>query len=79
MKNLKNISLKVKHILENYKKTRDSDSNLIKWLFFIHYNVDPQESFDSVLSRVISGELPCFESIRRTRQKIQENGLQKLF
>lgn len=77
LSNLKTLSEKIEHILENYKRSRDSDAILIKWLFYLHYEVDPQESFDKVLFRIQKGELPCFESIRRSRQKIQEQGKQK--
>lgn len=68
------IKSQAQNILENYKLARNSDVHLIRWLFIVHYKLDPLESFDSVINRVLNGDLPCFESIRRNRQRIQENG-----
>lgn len=76
-KDLKSLSLKVEKTLEEYKTARNSDAQLIKWLFLVHFNVDPQEPFDKVMYRIIQGELPPFESITRCRRKIQEAGRNK--
>ena len=65
--NLTKITQMVWHCLEKYPETRSSDKKLILYVyaeFFDTYS----EPFYQVIAR---GDLPSFESIRRTRQKIQ--------
>lgn len=51
---------------------RDSDSKLIQRVYEI-YKVDVDNiSFSEVIYRIGKNEIPNFESIRRCRQKVQE-------
>lgn len=66
--NLTKVTQMVWYILEKYPETRSSDRTLILYVyaeFFDTYN----EPFYMVMAR---DDLPSFESIRRTRQKIQQ-------
>ena len=60
----------VKEILENYSETRDNDN----WLLVKIWNKKlPNIKFVTTLEMaLIQGVLPHFESIRRTRQKLQQ-------
>lgn len=69
MSRLTTIAQMVESILEQYPGTRDDDRELIQVLYGKYYGVDYYQPFGSVLRRK---DLPSFESIRRTRQKIQE-------
>ena len=64
----------VKHILEMKPQTRNSDNDLIvEVLNFIEPGVTT-ESFEAVIKQChINGRFPTLETIRRTRQKIQEH------
>lgn len=74
LSNLKNLCDKVDFILDSYPGTRDSDQRLIYRVYELFYGVKENHSFKDVMARVHKKELPCFESIRRVRQKIQESG-----
>ena len=66
--NLTKVTQMVWYILDKYPETRSSDRTLILYVyaeFFDTYN----EPFYQVMAR---DDLPSFESIRRTRQKIQQ-------
>jgi hypothetical protein len=64
----------VKHILETNPHTRNSDNDLIvEVLNFIEPGVT-HEPFEVVIKQChINGRFPTLETIRRTRQKIQEH------
>lgn len=66
-KDLSKITQMVWHCLEHYPETRSSDRSLILHVYSQFYGVF-SEPFFKVLDR---SDLPSFESIRRTRQKIQ--------
>lgn len=67
-KRLHNITQMVWHCLELYPETRSSDRSLILHVYSEFYGVFSQPFF-----KVIDNtDLPSFESIRRCRQKIQE-------
>lgn len=68
MKRLRNITQMVWWCLDHFPETRGDDRELIKTLYDEFYGVW-NEPFYMVLNRK---ELPSFESIRRCRQKIQE-------
>lgn len=65
----------VKHILEKYPQTRDSDKKLI-WAVLIRKQLVQVNSGDVfALSRVMYMDFihaPSFESITRARRKVQE-------
>ena len=67
-KRLRNITQMVWFILDRYPETRGNDRELIKVLYDEFYSVW-SEPFYMVMNR---HDLPSFESIRRCRQKIQE-------
>lgn len=65
---LRTLTQKVWFCLDKYPETRADDRDLIKTLYDEFYGVC-NEPFYMVLNRK---DLPSFESIRRCRQKIQE-------
>ena len=67
-KRLRQITQMVEFCLDRYPETRSSDRELIKVLYEEFYSIWA-EPFYMVLNR---NDLPSFESIRRCRQKIQE-------
>lgn len=71
-KEFKQTRLLVKSILERYPQTRNSDNALyIK----VVSEINPQANnrpFADVLSNLEELGLPCFETVRRTRQKLQQ-------
>ena len=73
--NLKDVKSKVEHLLVSNPSTRDSDNLLAATYYF--YEEGGKESLQKktaydFLKKMSSGELTSFESIRRTRQKLQE-------
>ena len=69
MSRLKKLSKQVEAILEEYPMTRGDDRLLITTVYIRHYGVRPTAGFKEVMSDYT---LPPFESIRRSRQKVQE-------
>ena len=65
---LKTMEQKVRWCLTQYPATRCDDRLLIGAVYTHFYNVDSHEPFRNIL---LNKKLPSFESIRRTRQKIQ--------
>lgn len=77
MSELKNVTKTVKNILINHPKTRNSDSYLYyvickQRLDSIGINIDKISLSQSLLYRK-EYNLPIFETVRRTRQKVQEH------
>lgn len=73
MPELKEIKGIVHAALRERKETRDSDFNLICW---VYYKVNPDVlgmPFSKVMWNHDRLGLPSFESIRRTRQKLQHD------
>lgn len=69
MSRLKNLSRQVEEVLVAYPMTRCDDRLLITTVYIRYYGVRPTDGFKEVMK---DHTLPPFESIRRTRQKIQE-------
>lgn len=70
MSRLKTLQSKVEDILAQYPKARDNDRILIGGVYHLFYGVDVYNtSFADVL---FNEDVPSFESIRRCRQKAQE-------
>ena len=75
---IKTIKDRVEKLLVKYNETQDSDKLL--WLAYLCQYHDLQtrlrysKSPYLVLKDVVMQEAPSMESIRRVRQKIQENG-----
>jgi hypothetical protein len=60
--------------LERYPQLRDDDSKLVAniWADYIGYDNLDKITSRQLLQLFADGNLPQFETIRRTRQKIQE-------
>ena len=68
MTELKTIQQKVEEILRQYPGTRNDDRELIQVYYGKYEGIDYYTPFGAVLR---NKNLPSFESIRRTRQKLQ--------
>lgn len=68
MSKLKKVSQMVREVLEQYPDTRSDDRLLIYTIYRNYYGI-VNDKFVNVIMR---HDLPNFESIRRCRQKIQE-------
>lgn len=71
---IKKVKAKVENMLCKYPETRNNDMVLIFKLYKKYYGITKKTLLLDVLKLIYNNELPCFESIRRTRQKIQEEG-----
>lgn len=70
MDRLKTIQGRVEFCLETYPICRDDDKVLIGTVYSIFYDIDPKTiTLKEILLR---NDLPSFETIRRCRQKAQE-------
>ena len=72
MKDLKTIESRVRAILSNYKEARDDD--MILYLLYCNRYGEVRVGklpFEMVIKNYKFFGIPCFESIRRARQKIQ--------
>ena len=69
MTRLKRMQDKVEYLLAQYPATRDDDRKLIGAVYTVFYGVDVNAPFKDIL---LNGKLPNFETIRRCRQKAQE-------
>ena len=69
MTKLITIQQMVENVLRQYPGTRDDDRELIQTLYGKYYGIDFYKPWGSVIR---DKSLPSFESIRRCRQKIQE-------
>ncbi|MCX7951041.1 MAG: hypothetical protein N2594_03735 [Clostridiales bacterium] len=67
MNNLHNVKNQVEFILNNYPETRNDDKRLTAYVLKEFYKVN---SIDDIYKP----EVPSLESIRRCRQKLQEQG-----
>lgn len=68
LSNLKTIAQRVEFILRKYPGTRDDDRELFQTYFAYFHQIDFYTPFGAVMR---NHKLPSFESIRRSRQKIQ--------
>ena len=59
----------VENVLRQYPGTRDNDRELIQTLYGLYYEIDYYKPWGAVIK---DKRLPSFESIRRCRQKLQE-------
>lgn len=78
LEDIKNVYDKVKLILEKYPPSRDDDTLL--YLAFLNANYAFKDRVNSAtepyeIIKHIMLKAPKFESVRRCRQKIQEEGL----
>ena len=75
MDTLNKMKGRVTYLLEKYPALRDDDFLLIGAVYHNFYNIDYCDSFLDVMKQHKEKHLPSFESIRRTRQKVQEERL----
>ena len=78
LESLETAKEKVEFILSNYPTLRDSDKKL--WLGYLNLyhglrKKIGEESYSILKEIILSDSTPTMESIRRIRQKLQENGL----
>ena len=72
MKDLKTIESRVRAILANNEEARDDD--MILYLMYCNHYGEVRVGelpFEMVMNNYKVFHIPCFESVRRTRQKIQ--------
>ena len=72
MKDLKTIESRVRAILSKNKEARDDD--MILYLMYCNHYGEVRVGelpFEMVMNNYKVFHIPCFESVRRTRQKIQ--------
>ena len=72
MKELKRTSQIVLKLLKEDELTRKDDNYLIKRVNETLIPGSSEMTLNQVLGLIIQKQLPCFESIRRSRQKMQE-------
>ena len=71
---LLNVIDKVENILKTNHWCRSSDIYLLYEYYKTYHAVDHDTPFRDVLKMIKYSHAPSFESIRRSRQKIQEGG-----
>ena len=74
MKLLRTTIEKVECILKESKPARDSDKVLWAIYVYKYLNVRPDTRMDELVSMILDGNVPTFETISRARRKIQEKG-----
>lgn len=72
---MKTIKGKVRFLLEQYPQLRDNDFKLVAMFYYLEIGSDKVESMTGyeVLKHLSNGKLSSPESIRRVRQKLQED------
>lgn len=72
---MKSIKDKVKYLLDTYPHLRDNDFKLIANYYFYEVGSDEMNNLSAIdfLELFATGKLTHAESIRRVRQKIQED------
>lgn len=77
-KEMKAIKDKVAFILKNKPQLRDDDNKLLASFFVYEIGKAKIESMNAMdlLKMIAFGELPSTESIRRVRQKLQEQNVE---
>ena len=63
----------VKQILTEHPSTRNHDVPLFQKVFLQYGVKTDMVSYDYVCNKILSKEIPSHESIRRSRQKLQEH------
>lgn len=71
MQKLKTIEDKVKAILTSQTETREDDMKLYLYVCSYCQPSIGTMPFETVMTQCRSLDIPCFESVRRTRQKLQ--------
>ena len=76
MVKLNQMKSNVKHLLEKHPCLRDDDFLLIGMVYHTYYGIGYENGFLDVMRNHKELGLPSFETIRRTRQKVQEENPQ---
>ena len=71
MNNIKDTATVVEQALTQYREARESDTKLI-YLVMRMCGVSKDESFASVMNKMLNGQLPAFASITRAKRKVVE-------
>ena len=71
---IKKLEEKVEFVLRKYPETKDNDQMLVSLVWMYHLGRDRTKDLSAweLLTMLSRKELPNFESIRRSRQKLQE-------
>lgn len=72
MSTLTTIKPKVEYLLRMYPRLRDDDFLLVGMVYHEYYGIGYDKGFLEVMKHHAELDLPSFETIRRTRQKVQE-------
>lgn len=72
MATLTTIKPKVEYLLRMYPRLRDDDFLLVGMVYHTYYDIGYDKGFLEVMKHHEEYGLPSFETIRRTRQKVQE-------
>lgn len=72
MSTLTTIKPKVEYLLRMYPRLRDDDFLLVGMVYHEYYGIGYDIGFLEVMKKHKELDLPSFETIRRTRQKVQE-------
>lgn len=70
---MKDLSVIVEQVLREHEDSRDSDFRVIGWVIRMTRPELLKMSFGSVLWNHKELDIPSFETIRRTRQKLQHD------
>lgn len=69
---LKQMKPNIEYLLKKYPCLRDDDFLLIGMVYHTYFGISYEDGFLDVMKRHKDLGLPSFETIRRTRQKVQE-------
>lgn len=72
MSTLTKIKPQIEYLLKKYPVLRDDDFLLIGMVYHEYYGINYESGFLEVMKQHKELGLPSFETIRRTRQKVQE-------
>lgn len=72
MSALTKIRPQVEYLLTKHPKLRDDDFLLVGMMYHEYYGVEYEDGFLYVMKNHEALGVPSFETIRRTRQKVQE-------
>ena len=73
IRRLRTVKSRVEYVLENYPETRNDDRYL--WLIYIRLFCPEMSKYIRFIPYDVLKNAPTFETIRRCRQKIQEQGM----
>lgn len=72
MSTLKAIKPQIEYLLKKHPCLRDDDFLLVGMVYHTYFGIGYEDGFLDVMKHHKERGLPSFETIRRTRQKVQE-------